>query len=144
MSARRPRARPEARTPPPGADNLVDEREPRDSEGPAMKKLMNSPDQFVDEMLDGLVAAHPSLVRENRVIRAADAPRQGKVGIVSGGGSGHLPLFTGYVGRGLLDSCAIGDVFAGPSVDACAWRASGRPTEAGACCGSTATTAATG
>src|SRR5215211_545354 len=69
------------------------------------KKLMNSADAFVDEMLDGLSAAHPSLVREgpgDRVIRAAHAPQQGKVGIVSGGGSGHLPLFTGYVGRGLL------------------------------------------
>jgi dihydroxyacetone kinase-like protein len=86
------------------------------------KKLMNSADAFVDEMLDGLSAAHPSLVREgpgDRVIRAAHAPQQGKVGIVSGGGSGHLPLFTGYVGRGLLDACSIGDVFAGPSVDAC-------------------------
>lgn len=84
-----------------------------------MKKLMNDADAFVDEMLDGLTAAHPSLVREARIIRAAHAPRQGKVGIVSGGGSGHLPLFTGYVGPGLLDACAIGDVFAGPSVDAC-------------------------
>jgi dihydroxyacetone kinase-like protein len=84
-----------------------------------MKKLMNSPDRFVDEMLEGLVAAHPSLVRDDRVVRTAHAPRQGKVGVVSGGGSGHLPLFTGYVGRGLLDACAIGDVFAGPSVDAC-------------------------
>jgi dihydroxyacetone kinase-like protein len=84
-----------------------------------MKKIMNSPDAFVDEMLEGLTLAHPSLVREGRVIRAAHAPKQGKVGIVSGGGSGHLPLFTGYVGEGLLDACAIGDVFAGPSVDAC-------------------------
>jgi dihydroxyacetone kinase-like protein len=87
-----------------------------------MKKLMNKPDAFVDEMLEGLVAAHPSLVREGpggRVIRAADAPRKGRVGIVSGGGSGHLPLFTGYVGTGLIDACAIGDVFAGPTVDAC-------------------------
>jgi len=87
-----------------------------------MKKLMNAPDAFVHEMLDGLIAAHPSLIRqgpEGRVIRSAAAPQQGKVGIVSGGGSGHLPLFTGYVGRGLIDACAIGDVFAGPSVDAC-------------------------
>ncbi len=84
-----------------------------------MKKLMNSADQFVDEMLDGLVAAHPTLVREERVIRTAQGANSGKVGIVSGGGSGHLPLFTGYVGHGLLDACAIGDVFAGPSVDAC-------------------------
>jgi dihydroxyacetone kinase-like protein len=84
-----------------------------------MKKIMNNPDAFVDEMLEGLTLAHPSLVREGRVIRAAHAPRKGKVGIVSGGGSGHLPLFTGYVGEGLIDACAIGDVFAGPSVDAC-------------------------
>lgn len=84
-----------------------------------MKKLMNTADAFVDEMLDGLVTAHPTLVREARVVRAAYAPKRGKVGIVSGGGSGHLPLFTGYVGDGLLDACAVGDVFAGPSVDSC-------------------------
>lgn len=85
-----------------------------------MKKLLNSPDTYVDDMLGGLCAAYPSLVREDgRVVRAVDAPRKGKVGIVSGGGSGHLPLFTGYVGRGMIDSCAIGDVFAGPTVDAC-------------------------
>jgi dihydroxyacetone kinase len=84
-----------------------------------MKKLMNSPDAFVDEMLAGLVAAHPSLVQEGRIIRHASGARKGKVGIVSGGGSGHLPLFTGYVGDGLLDACAIGDVFASPSVDPC-------------------------
>ena len=85
-----------------------------------MKKLLNSPDTYVDDMLSGLCAAYPSLVREEgRVVRAADAPRKGKVGIVSGGGSGHLPLFTGYVGRGMINSCAIGDVFAGPTVDAC-------------------------
>lgn len=84
-----------------------------------MKKLMNAPDAFVDEMLDGLVAAHPALAREGRVVRLAAPARKGKVGVVSGGGSGHLPLFTGYVGKGLLDACAIGDVFAGPSVEAC-------------------------
>jgi dihydroxyacetone kinase-like protein len=84
-----------------------------------MKKLMNGPDAFVDEMLEGLSAAHPSLVVQHRVVRHVDAPMPGKVGIVSGGGSGHLPLFTGYVGKGLLDACAIGDVFAGPSVEAC-------------------------
>jgi phosphoenolpyruvate---glycerone phosphotransferase subunit DhaK len=84
-----------------------------------MKKLMNSPDAFVDEMLAGLVAVHPSLVQEGRVVHRAGGAKKGKVGIVSGGGSGHLPLFTGYVGDGLLDTCAIGDVFAGPSVDSC-------------------------
>ncbi len=84
-----------------------------------MKKLMNEPDSYVDEMLEGLAAAHPTLIVEQRVVRHVDAPARGKVGIVSGGGSGHLRLFTGYVGKGLLDACAIGDVFAGPSVEAC-------------------------
>jgi dihydroxyacetone kinase-like protein len=87
-----------------------------------MKKLINAPDDYVDEMLDGLCAVHTGLVRDpahRRVIRTATGPVSGKVGIVSGGGSGHLPLFTGYVGDGLLDSCAIGEVFAGPSLDSC-------------------------
>ncbi|RDJ21705.1 dihydroxyacetone kinase [Bosea caraganae] len=88
-----------------------------------MKKLMNAPADFVDEMLDGLTAAYPaSFVRDGesrRVIRRAEGARQGKVGVVSGGGSGHLPLFTGYVGKGLLDSCSIGNVFEGPTVDSC-------------------------
>ena len=87
-----------------------------------MKKLMNDPAVFVDEMLDGLTAAHPSLVRDvqnSRAIRRAEPIRAGKVGVVSGGGSGHLPLFTGYVGQGLLDACSIGNVFEGPNVDSC-------------------------
>jgi len=84
-----------------------------------MKKLMNAPDAYVDDMLDGLCTAYPSLVRDGRVIRSVVTPRKGKVGIVSGGGSGHLPLFTGYVGPGFIDACAIGEVFAGPTVDAC-------------------------
>ena len=83
-----------------------------------MKKILNNPLDYVDEMLEGLVAAHPGFFRrvgDGRVIARADGPIKGKVGIVSGGGSGHLPLFTGYVGRGLLDACAIGDVFASPT-----------------------------
>lgn len=87
-----------------------------------MKKLMNEPSQFVDEMLEGLVAANPSLTRDGeagRVIRRAEGVRKGKVGVVSGGGSGHLPLFTGYVGPGLLDACSIGNVFEGPNVSSC-------------------------
>jgi dihydroxyacetone kinase-like protein len=88
-----------------------------------MKKLLNDPKTYVDEMLDGLCAAHPDYYRRlgemGRVIARAGGPAQGKVGIVSGGGSGHLPLFTGYVGPGFIDACAIGNVFAGPSVDDC-------------------------
>lgn len=86
-----------------------------------MKKILNNPADYVDEMLDGLVAAHPEFYRlhgdSHRVIARASAPREGKVGIVTGGGSGHLPVFTGYVGPGLLDACAIGDVFASPSAE---------------------------
>ncbi|MDZ5699074.1 dihydroxyacetone kinase subunit DhaK [Chelativorans sp. M5D2P16] len=86
-----------------------------------MKKLLNDPHAYVEEMLAGLVAAHPDVYRlhgeTGRVIARADPKRPGKVGIVSGGGSGHLPVFTGYVGTGLIDACAIGDVFASPSVE---------------------------
>jgi len=87
-----------------------------------MKKLINDPAHYVDEMLDGLTLAHPQLVRDGaggRVIRRAQGARKGKVGIASGGGSGHLPLFTGYVGQGLIDTCSIGNVFEGPNVDSC-------------------------
>lgn len=88
-----------------------------------MKKILNNPGDYVDEMLDGLCAAHPDSYRRlgegGRVIARAGGAVQGKVGIVSGGGSGHLPTFTGYVGRGLLDACSIGNVFAGPSVGDC-------------------------
>lgn len=86
-----------------------------------MKKLLNDPYKYVDEMLVGMCAAHPEIYRQTgeggRVITRAGSQRPGKVGIVSGGGSGHLPVFTGYVGHGLLDACAIGDVFASPSVE---------------------------
>ncbi|HEY1159432.1 MAG TPA: dihydroxyacetone kinase subunit DhaK, partial [Terracidiphilus sp.] len=86
-----------------------------------MKKILNDPFAYVDEMLEGLCLAHPEYYRrlgpEGRVIARASGPVKGKVGIVSGGGSGHLPVFTGYVGTGLLDACAIGDVFSSPSAD---------------------------
>jgi len=86
-----------------------------------MKKILNEPFAYVDEMLEGLCLAHPQYYKQTgpagRVIVRADAPVRGKVGIVSGGGSGHLPVFTGYVGKGLLDACAIGDVFSSPAVD---------------------------
>jgi dihydroxyacetone kinase-like protein len=86
-----------------------------------VKKILNKPETYVDEMLQGLCLAHPENYRQagpqGRVIVRSDAPVEGKVGIISGGGSGHLPVFTGYVGKGLLDACAIGDVFASPTVD---------------------------
>ena len=84
-----------------------------------MKKFINDPRNVVDEMLQGLLAAHPELIRsvrdDNRALVRSHAPRDGKVGIVTGGGSGHLPLFLGYVGEGLLDGVAVGDVFQSPS-----------------------------
>lgn len=84
-----------------------------------MKKILNNPDQYVDEMLDGLCWAHPEFYvqPEPRVITRTAGVTSGKVGIVTGGGSGHLPIFTGYVGKGLLDGAAIGNVFASPSAE---------------------------
>jgi len=86
-----------------------------------MKKILNRPLDYVNETLEGLCAAHPNYYRrtgaEGRVMVRPDAPIQGKVGIVTGGGSGHLPVFTGYLGPGLLDACAIGEVFSSPGVD---------------------------
>lgn len=84
-----------------------------------MKKILNNPVDYVDEMLEGMVAAHPETYAQpvRRVIARAAGAKKGKVGIVTGGGSGHLPIFTGYVGTGLLDACAIGDVFASPSAE---------------------------
>ena len=86
-----------------------------------MKKILNQATAYVEEMLEGLCLAHPNYYvktgTENRVIvRTSQKPR-GRVAIVTGGGSGHLPVFTGYVGKGLADACAIGEVFSSPSVD---------------------------
>ena len=71
-----------------------------------MKKLINSPETVVTEALQGIAAAHPSLSVdiENKVIVRAGGPRPGKVGLVSGGGSGHEPLHGGFVGYGMLDA----------------------------------------
>ncbi|OCC07078.1 dihydroxyacetone kinase subunit L [Labrys sp. WJW] len=83
------------------------------------KKLINAPDQIIQEMIEGMTGAHPDLLRvegeTGRAIVAVDGPRAGKVGIVIGGGSGHEPAFAGYVGRGLADAAAVGNVFASPS-----------------------------
>ncbi|MGV8918073.1 MAG: dihydroxyacetone kinase subunit DhaK [Pseudomonas sp.] len=87
-----------------------------------MKKLINQPDRYVDEALEGMVEANPSMIRTGqglRVIARSTPIRKGKVGVVSGGGFGHLPVFSGYVGNGLLDACAVGNVFEGPNVQSC-------------------------
>lgn len=86
-----------------------------------MKKILNNPKDFVPEMLDGLLKAHPDQLAhaagDVHCIVRADAPVQGKVALATGGGSGHLPVFLGYVGKGMLDGCAVGDVFQSPSAD---------------------------
>lgn len=86
-----------------------------------MKTFYNEAENYVDEMLEGIVRAHPDQLKfargEKRAIMLADAPIKDKVSIVTGGGSGHLPVFMGYVGRGLLDGAAIGNVFASPSMN---------------------------
>ena len=87
-----------------------------------MKKILNSPDSYVDEMIEGILAAHPDHLksvavseRGTRGLVVAGAPVEGKVAIATGGGSGHIPLFLGYLGSGLADGVAIGDVFSSPS-----------------------------
>ena len=85
-----------------------------------MKKIINKPSDFVEESIDGLVKSHPDVYAfapDNKRVITRSTKASNKVGIVTGGGSGHLPVFTGYVGKGFLDSCAIGSVFASPSVD---------------------------
>lgn len=84
-----------------------------------MKKLINEPVDYVDEALQGMLLANAgcyALSQESRrVVTRVEFKEEAKVGIVSGGGFGHLPLFAGYVGKGFLDTCAVGDVFAGPA-----------------------------
>ena len=85
-----------------------------------MKKIINNPSDFVEESIQGLVVSHPdiySFATDNQRVIKRTVKAKNKVGIVSGGGSGHLPVFTGYVGKGMLDACAVGSVFASPSVD---------------------------
>lgn len=85
-----------------------------------MKKIINQPENYVKEMLEGLYAAHPDMIRytgDDLHCLVTARPVEGKVGIVTGGGSGHLPLFLGYVGKGMLDGCSVGDVFQSPSAE---------------------------
>lgn len=83
-----------------------------------MKKIINLPENYTDDMLKGIYAAHPDKVKYvNDDLRCycAVKEKKGKVAIVTGGGTGHLPLFLGYVGEGLLDGCGVGGVFQSPS-----------------------------
>ena len=85
-----------------------------------MKKLINKPEDLVKESLAGLAAAYPHLIRvefDPNIVVRADAPREGKVGVISGGGSGHEPMHGGYVGVGMLDAACPGEVFTSPTPD---------------------------
>lgn len=85
-----------------------------------MKKIINKPENYVTEMLEGIYAAHKDLITytADDVHCLVTANKvEGKVGIATGGGSGHLPLFLGYVGKGMLDGCSVGDVFQAPSAE---------------------------
>lgn len=85
-----------------------------------MKKIINEPDNYLKEMLEGIYIAHKDMVTctdDDLQCLVAKHKKEGKVGIATGGGSGHLPLFLGYVGEGMLDGCCVGDVFQSPSAD---------------------------
>jgi len=82
-----------------------------------MQKIINNPQLVVDEMLEGFLLAHPELVAVTdnpRVLKYVKAPIAGKVGIVTGGGSGHKPAFIGYIGRNMVDAVAAGEIFSSP------------------------------
>ncbi len=87
-----------------------------------MKKFINEPLNVVDETISGILKAYPNHLRmvhdSPRSLVRIDAPVRGKVGICTGGGSGHIPVFLGYVGPGLLDGVAVGNVFSSPSSEA--------------------------
>ena len=85
-----------------------------------LPRIMNDPDNIVDEMLEGFLKAHPDLVEgtENkRVVKAKNIPAD-KVGVVTGGGSGHKPAFIGYVGENLCDAAAVGEICSSPTAAA--------------------------
>ena len=83
-----------------------------------MKKIINAPENYVTEMLEGIYAAHADMVTytgDDLHCYVSKVKKAGKVGLATGGGSGHLPLFLGYIGEGMLDGCTIGDVFQSPN-----------------------------
>ncbi|HAE60722.1 MAG TPA: dihydroxyacetone kinase subunit DhaK [Eubacteriaceae bacterium] len=85
-----------------------------------MKKIINDPRNYLNEMLEGIYTAHSEMVtyvNDDFQCLVTKKKKEGKVGLATGGGSGHLPLFLGYVGEGLLDGCSVGDVFQSPSAE---------------------------
>jgi len=86
-----------------------------------MQRIINNPDLVVEDMLQGFLKAHPHLVTKTdnpRVLKYTKAPVAGKVGVVTGGGSGHKPAFVGYIGKNLCDAVAVGEIFSSPSAQA--------------------------
>lgn len=91
-----------------------------------MQRILNNPDNIVDEMLEGFVNCHGDIVKRvitnddnpRGVVAAKEAPIAGKVGIVTGGGSGHKPAFVGYVGKNMCDAAAVGEIFSSPTATA--------------------------
>lgn len=86
-----------------------------------MQRFINDPDFVVDDTVRGFVKAHADLVKlggNPKVVAAANAPTSDKVGVITGGGSGHEPAFLGYVGRNMLDAVAVGEIFSSPTAKA--------------------------
>jgi dihydroxyacetone kinase-like protein len=86
-----------------------------------MQRIINDPEHVVEDMLKGFVKNHADLVTTTanpRVIKFKDAPVNGKVGVVTGGGSGHKPAFIGYIGRNMVDAVAVGEIFSSPTAQA--------------------------
>ena len=86
-----------------------------------MQRIINDPDQVVEDYLKGYVKAHPDYIANTanpRVLKYTKAPIEGKVGIVTGGGSGHKPAFVGYIGKNLVDAVAVGEIFSSPTAKA--------------------------
>ena len=85
-----------------------------------MQRIMNDPDNIVDEMLEGFLKVHSDIIETTdnaRVVKAKNIPA-GKVGVVTGGGSGHKPAFIGYVGENMCDAAAVGEICSSPTAAA--------------------------
>ncbi|MDF1567100.1 MAG: dihydroxyacetone kinase subunit DhaK [Spirochaetaceae bacterium] len=83
-----------------------------------MQRIINNPDDVVNDMVKGFLKAHNDTVAPTdnpRVLKYKDAPVEGKVGVVTGGGSGHKPAFVGYIGKNLVDAVAVGEIFSSPT-----------------------------
>ena len=101
---------------------MMDRSDMKTRPGTAMQRFYNDPDDIVDETVAGFVKAHGDLIRKDpmnpRVVLSRFAPQEGRVGIVTGGGSGHEPAFIGYAGRNMVDAVAVGELFSSPTAQA--------------------------